>query len=590
MDNLPYTTTEQKLLFYAPLVTGSLSILGCIFMFWKILNSPRRRKRLHSRLLLGMSVYSFLQALGVYIDSLGNSYQLIQDERSHRCLFVGVLWMIGFAVPMYNAGIALQYVLIVKYNYSKGKMKNVEIILHGLPGVWVALCVIAVPTRNMFRRNDFGTCTLAFNENQFLPVTCLVSAVLSIIIGSIAMVTLYNTVHKNELKNEKYMVGEASKAQSKLVKKQVILFLFSYYIIWSWPVISYFYSTLTGKEPFVLALLRKTFFAFQGAMNMIVYMRPKIHLCSKKRNNDETEDTGSIASTHAEEFMPKRVAKRKSSINFSLFGSFGSKKANKSENEIPVEPPRSSYVPRDSTVKSFCQAVQIKNECGELADSTAFNKSEHSTGSSSFVAENLQAQDDERSYFDDMKDDYLIGYNEGNGENTVYIDSGYSSKQIEVEQFRMEAGIVKISIDSGDMNIHKNGEQKDKDDGNFYLDGMEDYHSLDSREGNGGNILYIDSGDTNQKIDGKQFCMESEIAHISIDSDDVCFHENGEKEDKDDRKSSLHDLLGIKGKNRGNLSHTDSELAHISIDSDDMNIHQNKEQIINIIVSADNDD
>ena len=139
-------------------VSGSLSMLGSLILIIIVLSSKKKRSHVYHRIILGMSIIdlysSFWYALGRY-----------PIDKPKLCIAQGWSLQVGLATPIYNAMLAIFYLLVIRFKWNDAKIKKVEPIFHLIPVVFgiatatasISLQIIAPNVFWCIITNEHGT-------------------------------------------------------------------------------------------------------------------------------------------------------------------------------------------------------------------------------------------------------------------------------------------------------------------------------------------------------------------------------------------------------------------------------------------------
>ena len=109
------------------------------------------------------------------------------------------------------------------------------------------------------------------------------------------MASVYASVRKLEKNNSKYVYagsqtsanssnkkGQSSAKKSRMVAKQGLWYLLPFYATWVFPVATEITEMITAKYFDQMVILVAFFLPFQGALNFVIYMRPRFIKYRKK--------------------------------------------------------------------------------------------------------------------------------------------------------------------------------------------------------------------------------------------------------------------------------------------------------------------
>jgi hypothetical protein len=296
------TEAQLKALAITPKITSSFSMICSGFIIKEVIEDHRRNKgKVTLRALLGMSVIDILASSGGFLSTWmapvgSNAVYVVGNTQS--CTYQGFLLQIAIGAPMYNACLALYYLLTINYGWREERLKRLEPWLHAFVLTFAfGTGILLIPLKLY---NHVGAvCWVeglppgCENSNyQSSDVPCergnyawiygfaLFYAPLWICIISttIAMVMIYHNVRETEKRNSRY--AGASTAwrrtflQSDRVAVQAILYTFAFYITWL-PSTIWSLKSWSGGAMFWLDFLATIAEPSQGCWNLIVFLRPR---------------------------------------------------------------------------------------------------------------------------------------------------------------------------------------------------------------------------------------------------------------------------------------------------------------------------
>jgi hypothetical protein len=110
----------------------------------------------------------------------------------------------------------------------------------------------------------------------------------AIVLVSVLMYWVYAHVRNQEKKMSKYAVAEETKkkmTQQRRVKNQASMYVGAFLITWLFPTLFQLVIVIANKFPYPLLLLTAIFVPIQGALNLMVFIRPK-YIRYKEKNPD----------------------------------------------------------------------------------------------------------------------------------------------------------------------------------------------------------------------------------------------------------------------------------------------------------------
>jgi len=132
-------------------VTGSLSTLGSCSLIYLIL-SDRERKlgRPYHRLMLSMSCFDVFQSIAIALSPLPIPRETgIYGAKGNSltCTVQGILITLGLAVPLYNSGLNVFYMLTIRYGFSSEQFAKYEPFVHAT-GIMFPVSMAVISTVN----------------------------------------------------------------------------------------------------------------------------------------------------------------------------------------------------------------------------------------------------------------------------------------------------------------------------------------------------------------------------------------------------------------------------------------------------------
>ena len=205
------------------------------------------------------------------------------------------------ATVTYNTILAIQYLMIIKLNIPETTIaKKYEKIMHTIPILmWLVTgaigigfevfnpaffnCWIAPVPINCAAYGEIPDgrppCTRGFYAPLFQWLIFYGLIWSMIVIVTVIMMVVYCSVRKTEQKIQKYASASTDRTSqmkhSKKVAKQGLWYLLPFYATWVFPVATEITEMVTAKYYDPMVVLVSFFLPFQGALNFIIYMRPR---------------------------------------------------------------------------------------------------------------------------------------------------------------------------------------------------------------------------------------------------------------------------------------------------------------------------
>ena len=321
---------QRRALALLPKVSGLVSALCSALIVYSVLHSPQKRSRAYHRLLLGIAIAdisnSFWFGLSTWPipDNDGASVMYTAGTPT-SCEIQGFFIQWGNASGLYNASLALYYLLVLRYGWNEAKLQqyNVEPYLHGFPLIWAtSTACLGIPLRLYNNANlwcwiapypagcnvgdDYSNCLRGQNADMFRwmfyygPLWC------SILFVTVSMTLVFFRVTKKmsadydyEGANKKNETTPNSPAHSQaegtaaaattssttsssssaaVTRRQVALqcFLYasSFYLNWMWMTAVRILQAAQKPVPYGLLVTAAAMTPLFGLPNVCVYLFP----------------------------------------------------------------------------------------------------------------------------------------------------------------------------------------------------------------------------------------------------------------------------------------------------------------------------
>ena len=303
-----YTIPQQITLVITSLLSGSVSLLGSltlIFIIWR--DRHKKLKFVYHRILFAMSIldavislnfaFSFLAVpIGMFWGAQGNTAS---------CEASGFLQLLYSAQGLYNFGLAVYYLMIIRYGKSEGFVSRfIEPYVHALSlcvpigfGCWAIFLDVLNPSLLVG-----GWCTLQKYPpgcDEFGNGGCTrgemadvigravgIGIVLSSLVGIVTiMIMLICHVRGRHAAVTQYHTRPQLDRTVTQTVRQAMLYIWASLI----PCVVILPSGLVSSKEqiprLILALLTKLILPLQGLFNLIIYVRPR-YVALKQRRGD----------------------------------------------------------------------------------------------------------------------------------------------------------------------------------------------------------------------------------------------------------------------------------------------------------------
>jgi len=289
-----------------PRVAAFFSFSGSAWIASEVLRDKKKREKVYHRVMLGMSVFDMAASICFFLGRwpLPPDAPLLPGGIGNQqtCTAQAFFGQAGLATVAYNCTLAFYYLLVVKYGMTEKEIaKRIEKWMHALPVViWLSTgaagialevfnpaffdCWIAPVPINCAAYGEKGDdrppCTRGYLAPIFQWAIYYAPVWFMILLVTAIMLAVYCSVAQTEKKNDRYSSAEfgrasASRKYSRRVAKQGLWYLLPFYATWIFPVATEITEMATGKYYDPMVVLVSFFLPFQGALNFLVYMRPR---------------------------------------------------------------------------------------------------------------------------------------------------------------------------------------------------------------------------------------------------------------------------------------------------------------------------
>ena len=292
-----------------PRVTAAFSLLGSGIIVYEVISDVKKRKKVYHRIMCGMSCFDIIGSICYFLgrwpmpaDGLAGFGLSGGVGTEGTCKTQAFFGQAVVGTVTYNAVLAVQYFMIVNLSISESTIaKKYEKIMHAIPFfMWIVTGIIGL---------SFDSLNPAFFNCWITPapINCAAAGEIPdgrppcergyyapvlqwaifygpiwalIIIVTAIMASVYASVRKLERKNLRYSGSQSSsKAESakksRMVAKQGLWYLLPFYATWVFPVVTEITEMVTAQYFNPMVILVAFFLPFQGALNFIIYMRPR---------------------------------------------------------------------------------------------------------------------------------------------------------------------------------------------------------------------------------------------------------------------------------------------------------------------------
>lgn len=294
---------QLKALAITPKLTAVPSMFFCVFIIKEVIADHRKGKgKATLRALLGMSVLDILATSGWFLSTWpaprGSPNVVFAVGNTQSCTYQGFLLQIAIGAPMYNASLALYYLLTIRYGWQEKELRHIERWIHAFIITFAVGTGILMIPLNIY--NYVGTvcwtmglpqgcghsnhtpsdvpCERGNHAWMFGLVFFYIPLWLCITFTSVAMALIYAAVRHTEKRSFRYVGAQLNRRHSfrhsKEIMIQALLYTAAFYVTWTpstiWSIAHWF-----NKPMFWLDMLACICEPSQGSMNFFVYIRPR---------------------------------------------------------------------------------------------------------------------------------------------------------------------------------------------------------------------------------------------------------------------------------------------------------------------------
>lgn len=125
-----WTPAQRIVLALMPKFSSTLTFCGSTWVIVEVCSSKQKRSHPYHRLLLAMSVYDVTEAMGNFMSTWPIPEETMYNQvwavgNRQTCTVQGFVLQLAIAVPIYNAMLALYYMLVINHNVSDRTLRTV---------------------------------------------------------------------------------------------------------------------------------------------------------------------------------------------------------------------------------------------------------------------------------------------------------------------------------------------------------------------------------------------------------------------------------------------------------------------------------
>ena len=282
-------------------IPASLSVIGSSCIVSSVFRSNENKANIQQRIVGGMSIMDTLGALTWLTTNfwLPMSYEFYPATIGNdlSCNIHGFLIQVfDTSSVLYNGGLSLYYLLVIRYGWSDTKLRKIEKWFHFVPLAFAIITAIVPAAFKLYSPANWN-CWIATDykdpdDNRqglvqaFQLAFFYVPLLVTILLSSTSMIIIYLYVRENEMKTARMSVVSSRLTRTKQVARQGMLFVAALGIAWFFPGMNRVIQMSGGTPPPTLIVLAGVFAPSQGFLNSITYFR--IRASRQMRDNPDT--------------------------------------------------------------------------------------------------------------------------------------------------------------------------------------------------------------------------------------------------------------------------------------------------------------
>jgi len=332
-------TWQQKWIAITPKPFAFLSMIGSTLIIVHILRNQKRRGKVYHRILLGLSVYDTMKSIaeifGTFPIPAGTEGVFLASGNPATCSAQGFFLQNGIGTPLYNVSLSVYYYLVISRGWKERQLKKVEPLLHGFPIIFSLATSTAAAVTQSYASSSlwcwidvsdsgmrfgffygplwFSLVTVAglmsticfqvwkqerkVRENQRRRMAQIQTRASTNLNKSIVSSTMNNSAISSgrDAIDHAVTISSRKESSSRKVSEQALFYVGSMFVTWIFPSCARFSQMINGSSPFALLALATISAPSQGALNTLVYFRPRYERFKQKNPNSTI---GEIVSRH----------------------------------------------------------------------------------------------------------------------------------------------------------------------------------------------------------------------------------------------------------------------------------------------------
>ena len=282
-------------------IPASLSVIGSSCIVSSVFRSNENKANIQQRIVGGMSIMDTLGALTWLTTNfwLPMSYEFYPATIGNdlSCNIHGFLIQVfDTSSVVYNGGLSIYYLLVIKYGWSDAKLRKLEKWFHLVPLAFGIITAIIPAAFKLYNPANWN-CWIATDYKDpadsrqglvqgFQLAFFYIPLAVTILLSSTIMFIIYLYVRENEMKTARMSAVSSRLTRTKQVARQGMLFVAALVVSWFFAAIMRVIQMSGGTPPTALIVVGGVFAPSQGFLNSITYFR--IRASRQMRDNPDT--------------------------------------------------------------------------------------------------------------------------------------------------------------------------------------------------------------------------------------------------------------------------------------------------------------
>jgi len=243
---------------------GAISTICSTYLVVSVLSDEKKRSRVYHRLIAGISIFDAINSFNLFLSTwpIPKGEMLWAVGNDTTCNIQGFVAQLVLGNALYNASLAVYYLLVINYGWKETQIIKVEPYLHALPVVSTLATATYAWIKDMYR-NSFFWCwisadlkiyrfTLFYIPNWicigFITVVCIL--VFRHVRQVEARASQYRSGHSEIYSNDDLEEPEQAAQRKKksnqkdegwrtrMVATQCFLYATAFYFVWAGATVS----------------------------------------------------------------------------------------------------------------------------------------------------------------------------------------------------------------------------------------------------------------------------------------------------------------------------------------------------------------